>query len=127
MFGLTLVSGCGGGDEDKPEDRVAADLERIAEAFNDGDSGRLYNDFMAVDCRRRLSVEEAEERFAFLTEGADLAIEKPERIEIGGDVATVRANFTATADERQLTASDTFEMVFEDDHWRFSDCFGAEL
>lgn len=122
---MALVAiGCGDGGR-SPEEAVADDLQGLEEAFNDGDVERIYEDFMALDCRSRLTLNEAEERFGAQAAGAQLEIDEPLTIEIEGDVAAVRAAMSAQANGESKEAVDSFELILEEGHWRFVDCLGA--
>ncbi|HEX5938806.1 MAG TPA: hypothetical protein VFZ12_00425 [Dehalococcoidia bacterium] len=118
------LAACGGDDRD-PEEALRRDLDGLVSAFNDEDVGRLYDHFMALDCQELLSREEAEERFEERASNARLAIDEPLQIEITANTATVRTAISASADDEEESALDSFRMVFEEGHWRFVDCFGA--
>jgi hypothetical protein len=120
-----LVTACSGGDERDPEELLLHDLEAVEAAFNDSDPQSLYRDYIAADCMEALSQEDAGENFSANVDDVSLAIEEPERVEIEGNRATVRAVMTVQAGEDSASATDSFEMVFEDGHWRFVDCFGG--
>ena len=109
---LTALAVACGDDERSPEEAVADDLQGLEEAFNDGDAERIYDDHMALDCRSRLTVEEAEERFQAQAAEAQLEIDEPLTIEIEGDLATVRAAMSAQADSESKEAVDSFQLSF---------------
>ena len=115
---------CGDGERSR-EETVADDLNGLEEAFNEGDVERIYEDLMALDCRSRLTLQEAEDRFQAQAAEAQLEIEEPLTIEFQDGSATVRAAMSGRADGESKEAVDSFELIFEEDHWRFVDCLGA--
>jgi hypothetical protein len=121
---ITVAAACDS-DELSPEEALRQDLDELVAAFNDGDAEQIYDDFMALDCRNRVTREEAEERFEEQASNARLTIDEPLRIEIAEDKATVRTAISATSDADEESALDNFAMVLEEGHWRFVDCFGA--
>jgi hypothetical protein len=80
---------------------------------------------MALECREGLSRDEAVDRFEAQAAEAGLEIDEPVQVEIEEERAVVRAVMTAEAGGESKEAVDSFELVFEDGHWRFVDCFGA--
>jgi hypothetical protein len=124
FLGVGLIA-CGDDDDRTPEEALNEDLDGLEDAFNDGDAGRIYDDFMALECREGLSRDEAVDRFEAQAAGASVEIDEPVQVEIEEERAVVRAVMTAEAEEESKEAVDSFELVFEDGHWRFVDCFGG--
>jgi len=123
---LFLLAVACGSDERTPEELLRDDLEGLEAAFNEQDVSRIYDAYMALDCRDRLTADQAEERFDQQASEARLAIEDPLRVEIEGSSADVRVAMSASAEDRNKEAVETITLVFEDGHWRFQDCFGAQ-
>lgn len=147
---LVALAGACGGDDDaddtstpevqRSDEAVAAeirdDLEGLADALAAGNYDRVYDDFLTSECQGLV----ARETYIQTLQQNSAQLEA-QRVQIddvvllsrnGANEAEVRVDFTLIQDDRPVPrdpeAPPNIEVVvFEDGHWRSTECFGLEF
>lgn len=125
VTGLAFAA-CGDGNGN-PEAELRDDVDRIVQASNDQDWGRLYDEFMTEECREETSREEWIEESSGAQVYPKIEDFELETLKIEGDTATFDLTLSTTVQGVALEPETTrVTFVREAGHWRDTNCFMGE-
>jgi cytochrome c5 len=129
---VAVFACCGGNGDSAPtspeeiESQFKRDYEALARAFGEGDIDKVYG-FIASKCHDEIDRDQiagaALLASAFLGDDWEVRVDEVELLEQEGNTATIRVVSTVIIDgEEEEPSEETVDVVWEDGHWRDTDC-----